>query len=227
MIEYTLLNVLVLELKIYSGPDKFYERSKFGQYDEVNNRAPLYGMLSNWLYEKRLLLRCIHHFKSDLINKMDHMRISGTEPSSVILNQKKVIQKVEKWCPKSVKSSLSQMGWCNKPTKLQFHSILTRKILRFSNATNQPKSTVELGYMCPRGLLGPQAVTLTKLLKYEKRLLLRCIHHFKSDLINKMDHMRISGTEPSSVILNQKSNSKGWKVIPQKCQIKLKPNGMV
>ena len=26
----------------------------------------------------------------------------------------------------------------------------------------QPKSTVELGYMCPRGLLGPPAVTLTK-----------------------------------------------------------------
>ena len=35
--------------------------------------------------------------------------------------------------------------------------------------------------------------------KYEKRLLLRCIHHFKSDLINNMDHMRISGNEPSSV----------------------------
>ena len=31
-------------------------------------------------YEKKLLLRCIHHFKSDLINYMDHMRISGTEP---------------------------------------------------------------------------------------------------------------------------------------------------
>ena len=30
------------------------------------------------------------------------------------------------------------------------------------NATNQPKSTVELGYMCPRGLVGPPAVTLTK-----------------------------------------------------------------
>ena len=26
-----------------------------------------------------------------------------------------------------------------------------------SNATNQPKSTVELGYMCPRGLTGPPA----------------------------------------------------------------------
>ena len=31
-----------------------------------------------------------------------------------------------------------------------------------SNATNQPKSTVELGYMCPRGLTGPPAVTLSK-----------------------------------------------------------------
>ena len=28
-------------------------------------------------YKKRLLLRCIHHFKSDLINDMDHMHISG------------------------------------------------------------------------------------------------------------------------------------------------------
>ena len=32
--------------------------------------------------------------------------------------------------------------------------------------------------------------------KYKKRFLLRCIHHFKSDLINNMDHMCISGTEP-------------------------------
>ena len=38
-------------------------------------------------YEKILLLRRIHHFKSDLINNMDHMRISGTEPSPVILSQ--------------------------------------------------------------------------------------------------------------------------------------------
>ena len=40
------------------------------------------------------------------------------------------------------------------------------------------KSTVELGYMCPWGLTGPPALTLTKLFKYEKRLLLRCIHHY-------------------------------------------------
>ena len=39
--------------------------------------------------EKRLLLRCIHNFISDLIYNMDHMRISGIEPSSVILSQTK------------------------------------------------------------------------------------------------------------------------------------------
>ena len=63
---------------------------------------------------------------------------------------------------KITERNLSQRGWCNKPTKLQFLSILTQKILMLSNATNQPKSTVELGYMCPRGLLGPPAVILTK-----------------------------------------------------------------
>ena len=40
-------------------------------------------------------------------------------------------------------------------------------------------------------------------LKYKKSLILRCIHNFKSDLINDMDHISISGTEPSSVILSQ------------------------
>ena len=42
-----------------------------------------------------------------------------------------------------------------------------------------------------------------QMLKYNKKLLLRCIHHFKSDLINNMDHMRFSGDESSSVILDQ------------------------
>ena len=52
---------------------------------------------NNFNKKKRLVLRCIHHFKSDLIDdNMDHMRISGTEPSSVILSQKGVISKVGK-----------------------------------------------------------------------------------------------------------------------------------
>ena len=46
-------------------------------------------------YEKRLLLRCIHYFKSDLIYNMDNMRISGTEPSSVILSQTKLFKKLK------------------------------------------------------------------------------------------------------------------------------------
>ena len=31
-----------------------------------------------WKYKKRILLRCLHHSKSDLINNMAHMRILGT-----------------------------------------------------------------------------------------------------------------------------------------------------
>ena len=75
--------------------------------------------------------------------------------------------------PKSAEKRLNQKGWCNKPTKLQFQSILTQKILMLSNATNQPKSTVELDYMWPRGLSGPPAVTLTErtFFKYSRHLL--------------------------------------------------------
>ena len=49
------MNVLILALKIYCGPDKFYGRSKFGQYDEVKDRAP-------FLYTKTNLL-AIHKLK--------------------------------------------------------------------------------------------------------------------------------------------------------------------
>ena len=36
----------------------------------------------SFLYKKRLLQRCIPYFKSDWINNMDHMRISGIESSA-------------------------------------------------------------------------------------------------------------------------------------------------
>ena len=61
----------------------------------------------------------MHHFKSDLINNMDHMYIyfvSDPYPN-------KVVSKVDNWCPKSAETSWSQKGWCNKPTKLQFQTI--------------------------------------------------------------------------------------------------------
>ena len=51
------------------------------------------------MYKKRLLLRCIQYFQSDLINNIDHMRISATDPSSVILSQttKKLKSNIHKY----------------------------------------------------------------------------------------------------------------------------------
>ena len=47
----------------------------------------------------------------------------------------------------------------------------------------------------PSGTLWSTSSDTHQVVEYKKRLLLRCIHHFKPDLINNMDHMRISGTE--------------------------------
>ena len=49
------------------------------------------------------------------------------------------------------------------------------------------------------------------LLWYKRRLRLICLLNLKSDLIKNMDHMRIFGTEHSSVILSLKSIFKSWK----------------
>ena len=46
----------------------------------------------------------------------------------LLLAQQSSLQ-VEKSCPKSALSIKSQKGLCNKPTKVQFQSILTRKML--------------------------------------------------------------------------------------------------
>ena len=93
---------------------------------------------------------------------MDHMRISGTEPSSVILSQTKYFKKLKSDAPKVPKEDKAKRDSVINLQNYHFNQILTQKILMLSNATNQPKSTVELGYMCPRELTGPPAVTLTK-----------------------------------------------------------------
>ena len=114
---------------------------------------------------------------------MDHLRISGTEPSSLILSQTCSLKSNDQKVPNQAKAKRD--GVIN-PQNYNFNQ--HRKCWCSPNATNQPKPTVELDYMCPRGLTGQPAVTLTKI---------------KSDLIGNMDHMRISGTEPSSLILSQ------------------------
>ena len=90
------------------------------------------------------------------------MRISGTEPSSVILSQTKLFKKVVKWCRNKPKQAEAKRDGVINPQNNNFNQFFSRKFWCSQNATNQPKSTVELGYMCPRGLTGPPAVTLTK-----------------------------------------------------------------
>ena len=91
------------------------------------------------------------------------MRISGTESSSVILGQKgssfKSCKMMSQKCQKQAEGKRD--GVVN-PQEYNFNQFRYRKFWCSQNATNQPKSTVELGYMCPRGLSGPPAVTLTK-----------------------------------------------------------------
>ena len=73
-----------------------------GQYLHKNWTLGSYSLYIKQ-YEKRLLPRCIHHFKSNLMNNMDHMRISGNEPSSVILCQIQGFQTLKK-LPESAKT---------------------------------------------------------------------------------------------------------------------------
>ena len=75
-------------------------------------------------YKKRLLLRCIHHFKSDLINNMDHMRISGTEPSSVILSQKKYFQKLKRDVSKVPKQAKAKRDGVINPQNYNFKQFI-------------------------------------------------------------------------------------------------------
>ena len=50
--------------------------------------------MHKWIeYKKRLLPRCMHNFKLDIIKNMEHMSISGTETSSVILSQTKYFKR--------------------------------------------------------------------------------------------------------------------------------------
>ena len=54
------------------------------------------------------------------MNNMDHMRISGTEPSSVILSQTNWSKKMKMMPKKCQKQAKAKMDGEMKPTKLQF-----------------------------------------------------------------------------------------------------------
>ena len=68
MIENTLLNVVILELKIYCVLDKFYGRSNFGHYDEVKNRAPLLSTDLWWLLGRFIIVKIYDAFGFTLLS---------------------------------------------------------------------------------------------------------------------------------------------------------------
>ena len=84
---------------------------------------------------------------------MDHMRISGTEPSSMILSQTKYF--------KNLKNDAQKLP---KQAKAKRNGVITHKITISFNYNSEnfdalkryesTEVTVELGYMCPRGLSG-------------------------------------------------------------------------
>ena len=90
------------------------------------------------------------------------MRISGTEPSSVILRQIKYFKKLRSDAQKASKQAEAKRDGVINPQNYNLNQFEHRKFWCSQNATNRPKSTVERGYVCHRGLTGPPAVTLTK-----------------------------------------------------------------
>ena len=72
---------------------------------------------------------------------------------------------------------------------------------------------VERAYMCPRGLFvhqmrhSPSSRNTKKKRKKKKKICQDGYTILKSHWLNKLDHMHISGTEPSSVILSKTMKS--------------------
>ena len=131
-----------------------YINAVFGYITHIHLRGNIF-VYSNE-YKKRRLLRCVQNFKSDFINIMDHMCISGSKTSLVIRSHIKQFKKVRSIAPKLAKTSWSQKGWCDITTKWQLELVL--------NTEN---------FYALKRLRNNRAVTLIKQLKYQKWLFLR------------------------------------------------------
>ena len=80
-------------------------------------------------FKKILLLKCMHHFKSDIIKNMGHMCISGTEPSSV--SQTKWFKKLSNDAQKVPKQGEAKRDSVRYPQNYNFNQFQTRNILMF------------------------------------------------------------------------------------------------
>ena len=86
------------------------------------------------------------------------MRISSTEPSSVILSQTVKFKKLKSDNQKLPKQAEAKRDGVITPQNNNFKQFYTENF----DALKRYESTEELGYMCPRRVSGPPAVTLTK-----------------------------------------------------------------
>ena len=77
---------------------------------------------------KNTSTKMYHNIKLDLINSMDHMRISGTEPSSMILSQKSSF-KVEKWCPKVPKQAKAKRDGVINQQNYNFNQLWQKSLM--------------------------------------------------------------------------------------------------
>ena len=150
------------------------------------------------------------------------MHISGTEPSSVILNQTCILKKLKSNDPKMPKQ-----------TEAKRHGVITHKItisINFKhrkcwcsrNVTNQPKSTVELGYMALRDSLVHQ--------QWHPQSSWKSNRDFYQDVYTSFNRIKLTiWTICTFRVLNphQWSTLKSWKVMTKKCQNKLRPKWMV
>ena len=73
-------------------------------------------------------LDVLHHFKSDLINNIDHMRISGTEPLSVILSQSS-FKKLKSYAPTVPKKAKAKRDGVINPQNYYFNQFKHRKTI--------------------------------------------------------------------------------------------------
>ena len=80
--------------------------------------------LDFWIWTSLGTSLCL---KSDSINNIDHMRISGTEPSSVILNQKKCFQKLKWDVPNVPKQAEAKRDGVINPLNYDFNNFNTEK----------------------------------------------------------------------------------------------------
>ena len=150
------------------------------------------------IYKKRLLLRYKDHFYIGFNQQYGPYAHFGYWTLISDPQPHKISSKVGQWCPKSAKTSWSEKGCCNKLTESQVHSFLTRNFFMFLKCYALPEVDHRTWFQC-KCVLGDSLVHRqwhsTRSWNIKRNCYKDIYSISKSDLINNIDHMRISGSE--------------------------------